>query len=261
MKNNKFEELIPEEIISETSQSGICYLPIGSMEWHGPHMGMGVDTLHAYEISLRTSKKTGGVVFPPLFIGTENERSSSVLKNLGFSGNEKIVGMDFPNNSIKSFYWPEDLFEAIIRAQTEMTRRLGFKLIVFTNGHMAESQMEILEKISAELSDAACKIVVLNVLFTESFPQTGHAGLAETAIMMNIAPDSVKLDKLPERSTPLQNVDFAIVDNDSFLGKRGHDFTVHFDPRDASAELGERIIEAEVKKCVDLVLAARNMIA
>ncbi len=46
----KFEELLPHEILAFAKDASIAFLPIGSMEWHGPHMSMGMDTAHAYAV-------------------------------------------------------------------------------------------------------------------------------------------------------------------------------------------------------------------
>ena len=39
---------------------------------------------------------------PALYIGTESQRSAEALKKIGFRGSEKIVGMDFPHNILRS---------------------------------------------------------------------------------------------------------------------------------------------------------------
>ena len=58
----KFEEMLPAEIIAQTKGASIAYLPVGSMEWHGPHMGMGMDTAHAYAVALGIAQELGGAV-------------------------------------------------------------------------------------------------------------------------------------------------------------------------------------------------------
>ena len=58
----------------------MVYLPIGSIEWHGEHLPLGVDTLTACGFLSQTARRTGGVVLPPLF-------TSCSLLNLPFSLN------------------------------------------------------------------------------------------------------------------------------------------------------------------------------
>lgn len=59
IKKIKFEEMIPAELKALIKNQSIAYIPVGSMEWHGPHMAMGTDTTHAYAVATRVSKKAG----------------------------------------------------------------------------------------------------------------------------------------------------------------------------------------------------------
>lgn len=175
--------MVPAELLEAVNGRSLVYQPVGSMEWHGPHMGMGMDTINAHAVALEAARRTGGVVMPPLYIGTETPRSPETLRKLGFSGDERVVGMDFPQNSVASFYWPPDLFEAIIRRQTQMLLEMGFSQVVLLNGHGADAQVEILERVSRELSVQSGRCVMtIMALFDGCGAGLGHAGLAETAI-------------------------------------------------------------------------------
>ncbi len=256
MNSRRFEELVPDEILDEMHKNSIIYLPVGSMEWHGPHMGMGMDTVDAYGVSLLAAEKTGGVVYPPLYIGTECPRSAAVLKKLGFKGNENITGMDFPGNAVKSLYWPPDIFESVIRCQVSLLKRMGYQLIVIANGHGAFNQKSILDKIGKELSDEHCTVLPIFLLFNDCGYGIGHAGLVETSIMSYLRPEGVKLEKLPTKQVmpKLKNLDFAIVDQDTFAnGGADVNYTVRYDPRDSSPEIGKKLVDFAVKKVVQIV--------
>ena len=43
----RFETLVPAELLQEVNGRSLVYQPVGRMEWHGPHMGMGMDTVNA----------------------------------------------------------------------------------------------------------------------------------------------------------------------------------------------------------------------
>jgi len=101
--------LRPGQIVAEKEKGSIVFLPLGPLEWHAPHLPLGTDPLNAQEASLRVAHKIGGVVLPTLFLGTERERSPEMLKSIGFKGDEYIVGMAFPENTIPSFYVPEEI--------------------------------------------------------------------------------------------------------------------------------------------------------
>jgi len=67
--------------------------------------------------------------------------------------------------------------------------------------------------------------------------------------MLALVPEGVDLAKLPDKPQKLKNVDFAIVDSETFASGGNEDFTVRYDPRDATAELGRSIIGFEIEHC------------
>ena len=250
----RFELLPPSALQKAVKDPGLVFLPVGSMEWHGPHMAMGMDTCNAYESALRTAEIVGGVVFPPLYIGTETPRSPETLKKLGFSGEENIVGMDFPANSFKSMYWPPALFEQVLRCQLGMLCRMGFGKIVVMNGHGADEQLRILHALATELEqEYQVKILVIMALFEECGYGIGHAGLVETAIMTALYPDAVDLAALPERSIKLRTAEYGIADSETFEKGPNEDFTVRYDPRDATPRIGESILNTTVEQSVRMI--------
>ncbi|MFQ9258345.1 MAG: hypothetical protein ACLR4L_13500 [Gallintestinimicrobium sp.] len=38
MKKVLYEELLPEELVQRVQEMPVAYLPLGTLEWHGPHM-------------------------------------------------------------------------------------------------------------------------------------------------------------------------------------------------------------------------------
>lgn len=245
MDKQRFEEMVPEELLNVQREKKAVFLPVGSMEWHGPHMGMGMDTLHAERVALRLAGEMGGAVFPPLYIGTENERTPESLKRLGFSGEETIKGMDFPANTVKSCYWPPELFYRIVKQQVDMLLDMGFRRIVILNGHASAVQKELLGKICEEEQADGAAVISITVLFKDCGTGLGHAGLAETSIMQSIRPEAVDLGQLPPKPELLYYKEFGIADS----GGSSSGYFVRHDPRDASGELGENILDFEVERC------------
>lgn len=254
MRKIRFELCTPAELKKEMEENGLVFLPVGSMEWHGPHMGMGMDTCNAYAASLETAKITGGIVFPPFYIGTETKRSPETLKKLGFTGEEEIIGMDFPANSLKSMYWPPELFEAVMRVQLEMLCDMGFRKIVIMNGHGADEQLRILKYLAEEAAKKRqVKVLVIMALFDDCGYGIGHAGLVETAIMEYLYPEAVDLSQLPHREEKLHMTDFGIADSETFEEGPNEDYTVRYDPRDATAQIGEQIMKVTIQKSVEMI--------
>lgn len=253
MKKVRFEEMRPDELLGVMKEEKPVYLPVGSMEWHSVHLGMGVDTVHAENIGIALAEKIGGAVFPGMYIGTESLRSPESLRKLGFDGDEQIAGMDFPGNSLKSCYWPLELFQKIIETQIELLLAMGFRKIVILNGHGAMVQKKILKEISTRYTKDDVRVLSIMVLQPDCGAGLGHAGLAETALMNYLCPESVDISKLPAKKERLYYKDFGIADAG---GNEDGEYYVHYDPRDSSEELGRQIFEAEVEKCARYIADA-----
>lgn len=224
------------------------------MEWHGPHMAMGMDTCNAYYTALATAKVAGGVVFPPAYVGTETKRTPETLKKLGFNGDEDIIGMDFPDNEFKSMYWPVELFRQYVECQLDMICKMGFKNIVIMNGHGADAQIRIIKETVRSVNEKyQVKAEAILTLFDDCGYGVGHAGLVETSIMMALHSQAVDLSVLPERSETLHMKDYGIADNETFTIGPDAEYSVRYDPRDASAETGAQILDFNVKQCVRIV--------
>jgi creatinine amidohydrolase len=250
MRDVRLEHLRPAEILAERKRLPLVYLPTGSIEWHGPHLPLGVDMLLAYEVAQRLARKLGGVVHPPIYCGTERERSPQMLRNIGFPADAWVVGMDFPKNSMRSLYYPEEVFALMLRQALERLVEAGYKLIVIVNGHGAENQLNTLQRQAAAITAQGRARVLVgfpNLNADEEAEQAiaGHADIIETAMMLALMPESVDLSALPPLDTPLHNLDFAVVDSPTFSGQPTADFTVRpqFDPRRATAEMGQRYLQ------------------
>ena len=77
MKKVLYEELLPEECVQRIKEMPVAYLPLGTLEWHGPHMPLGADGIQSKELFVRVAEKVGGVVLPMLFMGPDRSSSGS----------------------------------------------------------------------------------------------------------------------------------------------------------------------------------------
>jgi creatinine amidohydrolase len=251
MRTVRFEYLRPAEILAERDRCPVLYQPVGPLEWHGPHLPLGTDPLHAEALALRTAEQIGGVVMPTLFWGSEREIKPEALRNIGFEGDEWIIGMDFPGNSMKGLYSPEDIFGLVVRARLDLLAHRGYKLIVILNGHGAPNHKNTIERLAAEFT-ANSPTKVVSVMVYPPNNTVGHADAVETSSIMAIYPDTVDLSTLPALPEPLRNVDWSIVDNETFGGRPTPDHTLRpaSDPRqNATPENGARYVQ----ECLDWV--------
>ena len=79
----RYELMRPQDLVAARERAPIAYVPIGPMEWHGPHMAVGMDMLHAQTMALEAARKAGGVVLPPLPLGTETYTDEERLRHRG----------------------------------------------------------------------------------------------------------------------------------------------------------------------------------
>ena len=259
MREVRLQWMRPEEVVAERERCPVVYLPIGPLEWHGPHLPLGTDPLQAEHIALTLAQRTGGVVHPTLYIGTERERPPDVLRNLGFNGDEWIVGMDFPGNSLRSYYYPEDAFALIVRFTLDQLAAQGYKLIVLSNGHGATNQIAQLQRLAAEFTQRGrVKVLYTFGLDAALDDDAGHATVTETASILSLVPARVDLSGLPPADRPLRNLEWAIVDGPTFGGQPTPERTVrpNADPRRATAELGRHHFEITADRLSELVQVA-----
>jgi creatinine amidohydrolase len=248
------ELLRPDEILSEMQRHPVVYLPLGPLEWHGPHLPYGTDPLYAYEIALRVADRLGGIVHPCLFLGTERERDPATLRNLGFSGSEWIVGMDFPNNNLLSPYIPEEVLGIVVRHQVYQLLRMGFRQVVLVNGHGGRNHVALLRRLCADISAERRGQVHYVFTFPEgagTWSRRHHASTDETAVMQHLFPGSVAIDALPPNGQPIRARDCGVVDEDAFEGRALPEGYIREDPRSATAALGEQHLAAAVDAIVE----------
>ena len=250
MHTREVQLLTPDEIIAEREKTSLIYLPLAPLEWHGPHLPLGVDPLRAYQAAKKLAGITGGLVLPTLFLGTERERSAEMLKSIGFKGDEYLVGMDFPENSLPSLYFKEEVFALVLRNYLELlSESWRFKNIVVVNGHGAENQLQVISRLVAEFN-AGGRTRLMSVMPMLNFPdhKWSHASLEETETLMADYPNSVQLEKLPKKPQPLYNIRWAIVDDQTFRGKPARDYAVRReeDPRDADPIRGRKVFNKTI---------------
>lgn len=249
----QIQHLRPDQVLALLKEKPVAYWPLGLVEWHGPHLPLGVDAFNAEAVALRVAEAIGGLVFPVTYLGTERERPPDLLDWLGFNAAEWIVGMDFPANSLPSMYAREDIFAITVRENLRLMAAYPLRLIVVISGHAATNQMETLERLAAEFNAAheTQVLVALPFVANESgIMEVGHASRIETSIMLALQPETVKLDNLPPAAEPLRNPDWAIIDYLTFAGRPTESRVIHDhdDPRRATAAAGEEMLQKAAQK-------------
>jgi creatinine amidohydrolase len=176
VKSQKFEELSASEFAEAMTEKPLVYVPIGSLEFHGRHLPLGMDTIHAYAFCLHVARRTGGVVLPPSYWGA--------------------VGRDGWKGSLLV---SEATRNAVIRDVFRLLAEQGVKLIVSVTGHYPEVQGEAIIKLAREAMEQnpSVRILALDPFTTNpSDTRPDHGGKKETSLMLAIRPELVNMSEL-----------------------------------------------------------------
>lgn len=216
----RYGDLLPHELEDRLRARPVGYLPVGTLEWHGPHNPLGADFLQADGILERAARRFGGVVFPPVWLGPDEITAEE--------GGQTLVGMDHyvdpPRRLPGSAYWiPQGLFTLWMEAILAHARRIGLRcLVVEGHGPSRDTCGRAARRWERQFG--------VHVLCASDFPgewatQTDHAGRNETSILLAVRPDLVELERLPQNP------------EERPLGVVGED------PRRSTAEEGDQLIE------------------
>lgn len=192
MVEHCYNNLTGEEIKSLDRSNTIIVLPVGSIEQHGPHLPVDTDTLTAVHVAQRLAEtmRTFKLIITPPF------RYTYAKPALVYPGTLSIEG------------------ETLIKLTRDAMRGFieqGFKKILVINAHMENTDFMI-EGISLALKNAdAVKLVLANWWelvdekdLKEIFGPDWrgwvdeHAALVETSLMMHIAPEFVREEKITD---------------------------------------------------------------
>jgi creatinine amidohydrolase len=259
MAEMRYELMRPQQIIDARDKAPVAYVPLGPLEWHGPHLPFGVDMLHAYAMALEAARETGGVVLPPLPLGTETLITPERLRDRGFRGDERIIGMDFPGFTLASLYVEESALGVIMNEIVRALKRQEFRVIVLVNGHGGPNHRAMLTRVANEQSEPGQVAVFLTGALLDTHPR-GHASLRETSYMLDLCPESVDLASLPPLPTPVRTFEHGVLDHPTCAGEPASDFSIcpDQDPRRATAQWGR---EAMVREGQSIAAKVRDALA
>lgn len=173
----RIERLTPRQIEREIGKRSLVYVPVGTYEWHGHHLPIGLDALVAHQTCLDAAKHTGGLVCPPLFYGTGG----------GHLAYPWTVMVDAEH------------LRALLDATVRKFKEWDVKRIVLYTGHFPPEQRNVLDEVAAAHSDAGTRVLSLCAVLMTPRPEVkpDHAALFETSLMHAIDPSLVHLEELP----------------------------------------------------------------
>ncbi|MDR3774737.1 MAG: creatininase family protein [Terracidiphilus sp.] len=182
----KWEELTGPDFIQAIHQSqGVCVLPFGIIEKHGPHLPLGTDLLDVRFAVMNAVKQEYAVVFPEYYFGQIFEAQQQ------------------PGTVAYSLTTQLTLLQETVK---EMARN-GCKKVVIVNGHGGnESLLPLFAQ--AQLASPRDYVVYVFGLPNTDVPGRPamktkvdmHAGETETSLMLIARPDLVHMDRAADES-------------------------------------------------------------
>jgi creatinine amidohydrolase len=163
---------------------GVCIIPLGIIEKHGPALPLGTDMYESREVAFHAAEKEYAVVFPPYFVGQiyearhqpgaiaySNELIWKMLEEtcmeLSRNGLKKIILLNGHggNTSFLQYF-----------CQSQLAKQQPYTVVLFRPGNDPANSAEIKSLIKAKLD--------------------GHAGEEETSMMYYINPAFVDQEAL-----------------------------------------------------------------
>jgi creatinine amidohydrolase len=244
------DEMRPGEIIEARDRSGLAFIPVGPLEWHGLHLPYGTDAIIAEGICKAAAEKVNGVYFKPLNFGLDSYRNSKQLSMWGFKEDDKIFGMDFPGLPLVSEYCDQDEMQKGIIRRLEFIKNCKFRAAFVINHHGGENQIPFIKSICEGFSG---KDLIAEPIYSMDYCtiETGlprfvgtHAGIWETQMMMAFRPDLVDTSKIPYGT--IRTDKLGILHNKPLIEEK-------YDPRNADKNTAERIKENILKNLLKYI--------
>ena len=185
----KWEDLTSPKFAKAVELSGgVCVIPMGVIEKHGPHLPLGTDMYESREIAFYAAQKEFAIVFPPYYFGQIFEArhqagtlaySNDLLwqmldetcKELSRNGLKKIILLNGHggNTSFLQYF-----------CQSQLAKQEDYVVVMFRPGNDAVNGPEIKSLKKAKLD--------------------GHAGEEETSMMFFMNPGYVDQEALTSQS-------------------------------------------------------------
>lgn len=239
----KMEDLTSPKFAKAVEQAGgVCILPLGIIEKHGPALPLGTDMYESREIAFHAAEKEYAVVFPSYFVGQINEARhqpgtvayshelmwkmlEETCMELSRNGLKKIVLLNGHggNTSFLQFF-----------CQEQLAKQQDYIVVLFRSGNDPVNGPEIKSLMKAKLDD--------------------HAGEGETSMMYYINPSFVDQDALKSQSgadqARLSNLPFGYT-GIWWYAKYPNHFASDFNT--PNKRLGELMITSEAGQVAELV--------
>lgn len=179
-KTAQWERLLPREFRERFAALPVVYLPLGTVEWHGEHNALGLDSLKAHALCVKAAERGGGIVHPPLYGG--------------------MGGLDQPATVVMEpeLAWENYLLRPWLEQLCYELHRIGFLGIIMVTGHYGHNQQIVVRETAVRMTERL-QIPVLGTpeyFLAHDLGYLGdHAGTGETSLLLHLHPELVALER------------------------------------------------------------------
>ena len=214
----------------------LCLLPAGATEQHGPHLGVGMDTCNATKLCEAVSALTGVPVLPPLAYGC------SLGHSRRWPGTLALQPHTLTQTVVEIFDW---------------LHGAGFHRLLVVNGHVGNTApircaLEVIRSRWDNALVGCCNVADISPRVHAEFyadAQDWHANAAETSLMLALAPDCVRPDKLAAADDEDRTADLVFLHPVNRTSRNG----VTGFPSRATRAQGEKLFQIMVEDLTQLV--------
>jgi creatinine amidohydrolase len=219
------------------SKTTTIIVPVGGTEQNGPHMTLGKHNVRVKVLSEKIARGLGHTLVAPVIAYVPEGRLSPATGHMRFPGTVTV---------------PDETFQTVLEYAARSFRRHGFRDIVFLGDHggTQAAQKTVADRLDREWAATAVRVHAVEDYYRAAdmdFPRLlrtrgyreeelgGHAGLADTSLMLAVDPRVVRSGRLQP-------------------GPGSREASgVSGDPSRASAELGQLGVELIVSRTVDAI--------
>ncbi|MGE5559214.1 MAG: creatininase family protein [Bacillota bacterium] len=219
----RYEFMRPADLAEAIKNRPVAWLMLSPLEWHGEAMAFGCDPFVGQAILERAWKEAGGVLIPPLYLGTGTNYQV-------FEGNKGIVDY-WEMETLTKEHNPGSLYvrpltlELVLRDFLYFLRREGFRLCVVVSGHGAIEQVKVIREICGAFNNQhtpTMKVLTGWDAGGQTPPELrfegsgGHADFSEASWLGGVNPEMVDIGKFGlaarDRKIGLEQANAAKID-------------------------------------------------
>ena len=245
MPEVEWARLKAHELRALAERNAVVIIPTAAIEQHGPHLPVMADMRIGHEIAVRAARKVferrPTVVTPVMWSGLSEH-------HMAFGG---TLTLD------------QETYFAVLRCLVTSLMRHGFRDIVLSNSHGGNNvaNLAAADRLASETGAvivAATYVSEAGAAFGEILedqPHIMHACEGETSMMMALEPELVDASELDSIATPRGRGPLAAGKASfrwrPYTSASGNGLTGN--PARASAEKGERLLEAAAEAIAQLI--------